>query len=67
MRALVWLGAAMATIGLIQFAFRFNIVAYIHIPGLVSHREEALGFRAREAPTWSGSPVPPATTSSSAP
>lgn len=47
MRAVVWLGAAMATIGLIQFAFRFNIVAYIDIPGLVSHREEALGFRAR--------------------
>lgn len=46
-RAIVWFGLAMAAIGLIQFAFRFNIVALIDIPGLVSHREEAIGFRAR--------------------
>lgn len=47
LRVVVWLGAAMAAIGLIQFAFRFNLVALIQIPGLVSHRDEVLGFRDR--------------------
>jgi hypothetical protein len=48
-RAVVWCAAVMGAIGLVQFAFRFNIVALIDIPGLVSHRDEALGFRERGA------------------
>lgn len=46
-RALVWLATTMGLIGLIQFALRFNVVELIQIPGLVSHRDEVLGFRSR--------------------
>lgn len=47
MRMVVWLGAVMGLIGLVQFTFRFNLVDLIDVPGLVSRRGEAIGFRER--------------------
>jgi hypothetical protein len=47
LRAVVWFGGVMGAIGLVQFAFRFNVVELIQVPGLTSHRDEALGFSAR--------------------
>jgi hypothetical protein len=47
LQVIVWSGAIMAVLGLIQFAFRFNVVALIQIPGLVSIREGVLGFNDR--------------------
>lgn len=47
LRGGVGFGATMGLLGLIQFMFRFDVVALIRIPGLASHRDEALGFRAR--------------------
>lgn len=46
-RTVVWLAAAMGGLGLIQFVTRVNVVAQIQVPGLVSYRDETLGFLER--------------------
>jgi hypothetical protein len=48
LRVLVVAGAIMAGIGLIQYAFKFDITAYMNIPGLVS-KHDILGFQTRGA------------------
>jgi O-antigen ligase len=46
LRVLVGLGAAVALIGHVQFAFGVNLVEHLHLPGLVDQRE-AVDFRDR--------------------
>jgi O-antigen ligase len=48
LRTLVGFGVVMALIGHVQFAFEFNLVELIRLPGLVDQRD-AIDFRARGA------------------